>query len=184
MRGARVSSMVWRRWAHSGFRSVGHREGGLAKAAANDRIQVGDPEFRRPNTATPMEFSISVTQNEIADGKLAIDGMDEDGFFINGKFVEGSVFLLPETVIGWQVPGFSGLKKEHFSLLGLIKPSIELLVIGTGPTMEQLDPELEAYLRSHCALEVCKTEAALSTFNFLMLEDRNVAGAILKVGKI
>jgi uncharacterized protein len=60
--------------------------------------------------------------------------------------------------------------------------SVELLLIGTGARMAQIDRTLRQALRADgVVIEVMDTGAACRTYNVLMAEGRRVAAALIAV---
>ena len=60
--------------------------------------------------------------------------------------------------------------------------SVELLLIGTGARMSQIDRELRQTLRADgVVIEAMDTGAACRTYNVLMAEGRRVAAALIAV---
>ncbi|EEC06979.1 conserved hypothetical protein [Ixodes scapularis] len=88
--------------------------------------------------------------------------------------------LFPRSVLQWNVGSLENVPEEAFSLFTLLEPKIDVLVIGMGDRHERIDPNLVKFLRSkRIGLEAHPTVTACTTFNFLNVEDRNVAAALI-----
>lgn len=119
--------------------------------------------------------------NKERDDMLLVDSYSTVGFRLNnGLFVVGPVALFPRSVLQWRVQSVVEMVEESFSLFTLLEPKIDVLVIGLGDGIETLDMKLIKYLRSkNIGIEMHPTSTACTTFNFLNVEDRNVAAAMI-----
>lgn len=120
----------------------------------------------------------------IPQGKQIIEAYGEGGFRISGQRVEGSVIVFPDKVIGWAAAAagdMSAVNLEEVSAAGQAG-SVELLLIGTGARMSQVDRALRQTLRAAgVVIEPMDTGAACRTYNVLMAEGRRVAAALIAV---
>lgn len=115
-------------------------------------------------------------------GPLFIDGYGNGGFRIAGIVRSGSLFVLPDRVLEWNIASFNDATADGFAPLLEHAGSCELLLIGAGARM-QLVP---AAIRQACkaagiAVEPMDTGAAARTYNVLLAEDRRVAAALIAV---
>lgn len=119
--------------------------------------------------------------NKDRDDVLLVDSYSTAGFRLNnGLYVIGPMALFPRSVLQWNVSSLENVSEEAFSLFTLLEPKIDVLVIGIGDRHEKLDPRLINFLRSHgIGVEMHPTVTACTTFNFLNVEDRNVAAALI-----
>lgn len=124
--------------------------------------------------------TVSVLNKDRAD-VLLVDSYSTFGFRLNnGLFVIGSMALFPRSVLQWNIGSLTDLNEEALSLFTLLEPKIDVLVIGTGDKHEKLDFKFIKYLREkNIGVEMHPTVTACSTFNFLNVEDRNVAAALI-----
>lgn len=124
--------------------------------------------------------TVSVLNKDRGD-MLLVDSYSTTGFRLNnGLFVFGPIALFPKSVLQWKVKSPDDITKEAFSLFTLLEPKIDVLVIGLGDSGETLDMSLIQYLRKRrIGVEVHPTSVACPTFNFLNVEDRNVAAAMI-----
>jgi uncharacterized protein len=120
----------------------------------------------------------------IPQGRQIIEAYGDGGFRISGQRVEGSVIVFPDNVVAW-APAAAGDVSA-----GSLQPvraagqagSVELLLIGTGARMIQIDRTLRQALRADgVVIEAMDTGAACRTYNVLMAEGRRVAAALIAV---
>ncbi|XP_050047293.1 NADH dehydrogenase [ubiquinone] 1 alpha subcomplex assembly factor 3 [Dermacentor andersoni] len=124
--------------------------------------------------------TVSVLNKERID-MLLVDSYSTAGFRLNnGLFVVGPIALFPRSVLQWRVKSSYDIIEESFSLFTLLEPKLDVLVIGLGDSGETLDMKVVQHLKKKkIAVEMHPTAIACSTFNFLNVEDRNVAAAMI-----
>lgn len=98
---------------------------------------------------------------------------------VNHQRYEHSLIIMPEELDAeWAPASFAELQPEH--LLPLIDRNLEVVIIGTGPTLRFPRPEiLRPLMQAHVGFEVMDVQAACRTYNILVDEDRRVAAALL-----
>lgn len=120
----------------------------------------------------------------IPQGKQVIDGYGDGGFRISGTRVEGSVIVYPDRLSAWGVAAISEVTTavlEEVSAAGR-SGRVDLLLLGTGQRMAQIDRGLRQDLRAAgVVIEVMDTGAACRTYNVLLAEGRKVAAALIAV---
>jgi uncharacterized protein len=120
----------------------------------------------------------------IPQGKQVIEAYGEGGFRISGQRVEGSVIVFPDKVVAWSTNTMADVSSgnlEPVSAAGRAG-AVELLLVGTGARMTQIDRALRQALRADgVVIEVMDTGAACRTYNVLMAEGRRVAAALIAV---
>lgn len=84
--------------------------------------------------------------------------------------------------MSWNIDNFEQIDKKTLSLFPLLDPKIDILVLGIGD--QQASPKfqrniLEFMRTCNISVEVLSTEAACTTYNFLVSEGRMVAGALI-----
>jgi uncharacterized protein len=120
----------------------------------------------------------------IPQGKQIIEGYGEGWFRISGQRVEGSVIVFPDKVVGWPTSTIGGMSAGNLELVSEAgrAGAVELLLVGTGARMTQIDRTLRQALRADgVVIEVMDTGAACRTYNVLMAEGRRVAAALIAV---
>ena len=112
-----------------------------------------------------------------------VRGYGDHAFQVNETLVRNSIILLPTSYFIWKTIKFDEINEESLSIFPLLFPTIEMVLIGCGETVPQrLCPNLVKKFRSYgIVLEIMNTNAAISTFNVLNGEGRNVGAAVLQV---
>jgi uncharacterized protein len=126
---------------------------------------------------TPVEY----TQGNTA---LQITGLDDRWFRINGVVATQSILLLPKSFLLWSARDCSDINMNSLALIPLVFPTLEMLVIGCGTSMMNMDVEKRAELseefrKKGIVLEFMDTKNAVSTYNVLSAEDRHIGAALL-----
>ncbi|KAI0835603.1 hypothetical protein F5Y06DRAFT_299431 [Hypoxylon sp. FL0890] len=130
----------------------------------------------------------------------SIDVCASDGFHLNSgaKIFDGSgVLLVGGEAFSWRPWLARGEKRllnkkgqwevpsETFGLLSLIWPRPDLLILGLGPEMRPISPELRRHISSlGMRVEVLDTRNAAAQFNLLATERgvNDVAAALIPIG--
>ncbi|OTA91857.1 hypothetical protein M434DRAFT_396940 [Hypoxylon sp. CO27-5] len=130
----------------------------------------------------------------------AVDVCTSDGFHLNSgaKVIGGSgVLLVGGEAFSWRPWIARGEKRllnqkgqwevpnETFGLLSLIWPRPDLLILGLGPEMRPISPELRRHIGSlGMRVEVLDTRNAAAQFNLLATERgvNDVAAALIPIG--
>ena len=112
------------------------------------------------------------------DGRNLFTGYGPGYVSINGTRWETSVLVLSDRVEPWDAKSFGALTEASFAALARLP--IEILLLGTGPTLRFPHPRLTQVLRdAGIGLEAMDTPAACRTYNFLLDEGRRVGAALL-----
>lgn len=115
-------------------------------------------------------------------GQASIDSYGNMGFRFAGMSHRGSILCLPSGIHGWPVSEATGLSVADFAKAIAEISSIDVILVGTGLEPYPLPRELRAALReAGLKAEIMTTSAAVSTFNILVEEGRNVAAALIAV---
>jgi uncharacterized protein len=120
----------------------------------------------------------------IPQGKQIIEAYGEGGFRISGQRIEGSVIVFPDKVVAWTPAAAGDISAGDLQPVSAAgrAGSVELLLIGTGARMTQVDRGLRQTLRADgVVIEAMDTGAACRTYNVLMAEGRRVAAALIAV---
>ena len=104
-----------------------------------------------------------------------------DGFLVHETRVEGSVIAYRDLLLRWAPASYGDVTIESLApLLDIVSPPPDLLVLGCGAGIRQVDPALmRALMDRFVAVEALDTKNAVSTFNILNAEGRAVVGAFL-----
>ena len=115
-------------------------------------------------------------------GRSPIDAYGNGGFRFADMSHRGSILCLPSGIHGWEPDDAAALAEADFGLVLRQAADIEILLVGSGPDLRPLMPELRKTFRE-CGIsaDVMSTGAAVRTFNVLLAEDRAVAAALIAV---
>jgi uncharacterized protein len=103
------------------------------------------------------------------------------GIRVNDKTYDASLIVTPTDVIASALPEqFCQLSVAHLKVLIHMGP--EVLIIGTGSTLQFLNQDFLVSLYKHrIGTEVMTTDAACRTYNILASEGRQVVAALFKL---
>ena len=115
----------------------------------------------------------------LAEGRQQIQAYREGGFTIAGARHEGSVLVLPDRTLPWDIGELAAVTPESLAPI-LEAGQVEILILGCGATFGLPSLELRQALRAQGVVtESMDTRAACRTFNVLVAEDRRVAAALI-----
>jgi len=123
-------------------------------------------------------------EDEIGRDRTFLLGYDGGGFEVRDINYRGSILAMPSACFLWKPRKVEEITPESLAPLMVVKPPIEMLVVGTGEEFvdRPLAPATLAFLAANgVAVEHMDTTSACSTFNILNQEDRRVAAALLAV---
>lgn len=104
-----------------------------------------------------------------------------EGFKISGVTYASNVLMNTTQVIETDLQDVGEITLEHLHPLLKALPRIEVLIIGSGATLVQLDPALRQQLRAHgLSVDVMDTGAACRTVAILLSESRRVGALLLR----
>ena len=115
-------------------------------------------------------------------GRQVIESYGGGGFEVSGTAYRGSILVLPERTLDWAVAEIEQLTFESLAPVLAEAGAFNLLLVGCGPRLAFLSPELRREVRATGpVLEPMDTGAACRTYNVLMAEGRHVAAALIAV---
>ncbi|MDO9442502.1 MAG: MTH938/NDUFAF3 family protein [Beijerinckiaceae bacterium] len=116
-------------------------------------------------------------------GAHDIEGFGAGGFRFAGMSHRGSLLALPSGIRAWTATTPAEITFASLApVLDEAPGSIELLLIGTGPEIRPIHPDLRARLKAAgIGVDPMATTHAISTYNILFSEKRRVAAALLAV---
>ncbi len=118
----------------------------------------------------------------VPQGRQIIEAYGAGGFRVSGVAFSGATLVLPERSLSWPLNDIDALSLEALEEVFAEQPAIEVLLIGCGPAMAFIDPDLRAAASAKgLALEPMDTGAACRTYNVLVAEDRRVGAALIAV---
>jgi len=115
-------------------------------------------------------------------GRAPIDAYGNGGFRFADMSHRGSILVLPSAIEAWAVNAPDEVTVASIGRLLDEAASIDILLVGTGPSLALLPADVTAALRA-AGLEpdLMATGAAVRTFNVLLSEGRQVAAALIAV---
>lgn len=115
-------------------------------------------------------------------GRAPIDAYGNGGFRFAEMSHRGSILCLPSGIHGWQPADPTALTVDDFAKLFTEAGDIQVLLVGTGKTLQPLPKILREALReAKISSDPMSTGAAVRTYNVLLAEDRAVAAALIAV---
>lgn len=118
----------------------------------------------------------------IPSDRQVINAYGDGGFRITGKHWTESVLVFPGQTLSWGIPDITALTTQSLEPVFTMDPTVELLLIGCGPSMTFINKDLRAAIRARgLVIEALDTGAACRTYNLLMGESRRVAAALIPV---
>jgi|SRR5690606_42053200 uncharacterized protein len=115
-------------------------------------------------------------------GRSPIDAYGNGGFRFAEMSHRGSILCIPSGIHGWKVKDPEVLSDDDFAPIVAEAGGIEILLVGTGPTLRPLPREVRASLKeAGMSVELMSTGAAVRTYNVLLAEDRRVAAALIAI---
>lgn len=128
----------------------------------------------------PVSLGSLANMIETDDTMSVIQAHDKYGFKINGIHMRGSVIVFKNYTLLWDVSRVEDIGPRQAAAVHMLRPKVDLLIIGTGEHTRNINPSLYAYFaRKGVSVEVMSTMHAVSTFNTLNQEGRRVAAALI-----
>ncbi|MHA1536339.1 MAG: Mth938-like domain-containing protein [Alphaproteobacteria bacterium] len=111
-----------------------------------------------------------------------IESYGDGGFRVSGTAYKGSIVILPGRTEGWHVADISALTAQDLATVTGAQPPVEILLLGCGARTVEVPQSSRAKLKKHgIVVEPMSTGAACRTYNLLIAEGRQVAGAFVSV---
>jgi uncharacterized protein len=115
-----------------------------------------------------------------AGGPL-IRGFTRTGFRLDEETVLAAVLLTVETATAWTPPALAALDEP--ALKGILDPTPEFILIGTGDTLARPPRALVDALEARgIGVEVMDSRAAARAWGVLRTEGRQIAAALYPLG--
>lgn len=113
-----------------------------------------------------------------ADGPLIQGFTAAGGFKVDGTVHAAGLLLTPERAEGWDAPPLGALGEKDVA--GILTPSPEFLLLGTGPVLARPPVAFTAALDARgIGIEAMDSRAAARLWGVLRAEGRWVAAALL-----
>jgi uncharacterized protein len=123
---------------------------------------------------------VSFKAPSVPEGRPLVQRYRVGGFTIGGVTLTGSVLILPDRAVGWAASAMDEVTLDGLAALRTAEPSVDLLLLGTGPAFALAPAALREGLRGWgIVVETMATPAACRTYNLLVAEGRRVAAALL-----
>jgi uncharacterized protein len=117
-----------------------------------------------------------------AAGRQVIESYGGGGFKVAGARHQGSIIVLPDQTIAWPVAAAADVSTASLDPLLQRAAGTRILVVGCGAAFALRPAGLDTALRAAgITVEWMDTGAACRTFNVLLLEDREVAAALIAI---
>jgi uncharacterized protein len=124
--------------------------------------------------------------DDIPDGhypyQAPIDAYGNGGFRFAGMSHKGSLLCLPSGMHAWRVATPAEITLASLEPVLEVAEKLDVLFIGLGPDIAGLDPVIRQALRERQVIvEAIATRGAVSTYNILLAEGRDVGAALIAV---
>jgi len=118
-------------------------------------------------------------------GTSFITGHTGTAFAVSGgQVIEGPMFITDRVALRLHARRPSSMPAEALSVLDLVKPPPDIVLIGTGSLAVDLDPAVIQGLRDRdLSMEVMGTRNAVGAYNVLAQESRRVAAFLWPAGE-
>ncbi|UTW54223.1 Mth938-like domain-containing protein [Kordiimonas sp. SCSIO 12610] len=121
-------------------------------------------------------------EQQSSEELLLVDGYGGGGFRLMGRRFEGGIILLPSGVYPINATSLDLLEEADFERAFHADEKPELILIGTGSSMQLLPKKIKDHLSENSlGFDIMDTGAAARTYNVLMMENRRVAALLLPV---
>ena len=118
----------------------------------------------------------------IPSDRKVISGYGPGMFRINDTVVNHPIMLFPGRMMPWAPSDHGKLALDDFTMLADQPEPVEVLLIGTGETMQFMPPKLRQAIRDMGPVpDIMDTGAACRTYNVLLAEGRHIAAALLPI---
>lgn len=118
----------------------------------------------------------------VKEGAQIIQSYANGQFRVSGELYSSAVIVRPDRTQGFGVGDFNDLQESDFQPLVDDQSNIDVVLMGTGATIQFLPSALKKTLREQgLHIDVMDTGAACRTYNVLMAEGRRVVALLLPV---
>ena len=111
-----------------------------------------------------------------------IQSYSDTGFKVSDKIYNSPILVFPDSTEQWILYEENEFSKRSFQTLLELSNKPEILLLGCGRGAKMLPEEIRDLMGNQgIVVEPMGTGAACRTFNVLVLEERNVAAALLPI---
>lgn len=115
-------------------------------------------------------------------GRHLIESFGNGGFRLGGVSHQGSIMISPSGIRALPARTIGDLEPPMLQVLVDEKAAIDMLLVGTGPSMAPLPkPVLQWFSANGLPFDLMNTNAAVRTYNVVLEEERRVAAIMLAV---
>jgi NADH dehydrogenase [ubiquinone] 1 alpha subcomplex assembly factor 3 len=116
--------------------------------------------------------------------RVQVTAAESSWLSVNDIISRRSVLLFPTSFMLWKARLPADISSSSLALMKVVFPTLEMLVIGCGRSIHEVDREVRLAIaeefRVHgTVVEFMDTKSAVSTFNVMNAEDRQVGAALL-----
>ncbi|XP_015187408.1 PREDICTED: NADH dehydrogenase [ubiquinone] 1 alpha subcomplex assembly factor 3 [Polistes dominula] len=120
--------------------------------------------------------------NKNEQSLLLIDDYNKTGFTLNnGIKMIGPIIIFSKSLLFWNVASAKDINKDSLILFSILEPKLDLLIIGLDDDYDRnfLINLKETIKYLNINTEILPVSQACSIFNFVNLENRYVAAALI-----
>ncbi|KRZ84837.1 NADH dehydrogenase [ubiquinone] 1 alpha subcomplex assembly factor 3 [Trichinella sp. T8] len=135
-----------------------------------------------------MRTSVTTVQTTMDETYLCIAAYNNYGFRLSNQTqVIGPMIVFPQAALSWKVASPDEITEESVSMLRLIEPKPDLVLIGAGNSEDvaQVNGRLQSFFRKNClSVEIMSTPDACPLFNYMNADGRFVIALLFPVRKM
>ncbi|KRX73757.1 NADH dehydrogenase [ubiquinone] 1 alpha subcomplex assembly factor 3 [Trichinella sp. T6] len=135
-----------------------------------------------------MRTSVTTVQATMDETYLCIAAYNNYGFRLSNQTqVIGPMIVFPQAALSWKVASPDEITEESVSVLRLIEPKPDLVLIGAGNSEDvaQVNGRLQSFFRKNClSVEIMSTPDACPLFNYMNADGRFVIALLFPVRKM
>jgi len=126
-------------------------------------------------------MSLDITP-QVAPGRRLIQSYGDQQFRLAGESMPGSILVFQDKVVQWDVDNAQDIAIDSLQVMLSVADAFDIIIIGCGSEFVPPPKNLRSELKQHgLVLEWMDTGAACRTYNVLLVEDRQVAAALIAV---
>jgi len=126
-------------------------------------------------------MSIDITP-QTAPSRRLIQSYGDQQFRLAGESMPGSILIFQDKVVPWTVDNAQGIAIDSLHAILAVADTVDIIIMGCGSEFVPPPKNLRSELKKHgLVLEWMDTGAACRTYNVLLVEERQVAAALIAV---
>jgi uncharacterized protein len=153
----------------------------LSRKIRETSLTFADSNADSSDSGTSASTILSLANIIDSDDSMShIRAHDKFGFTVNNIHMRGSVLVFKNFTMLWNVSNVVDISPRNTALIHVMRPKVDIFLIGTGDRMENINPSMYGYFqRKGISVEPMSNTHAIAQFNLLNAEGRNVAVALL-----